>query len=146
MSQFDNETSTIVKINFDFSSPSRVNTIAISSPKISYDANAIVEEARTSNLSYHYSGRHDHGELPQLKTGSKHDKIIGSLLEAKELCGNFLTTEINKLKSIEDNNKINNNIKNTNNNTATNNDYDDDNNNNQLIKKKNKKPRIGEQK
>lgn len=46
-------------------------------------ANDVHEEARTSNTSFQYSGRHDGGALPKLREGGPHDRMLYAI----RVCG-----------------------------------------------------------
>lgn len=84
-----------------------------------FDVNAVAADAKVSNTSFGYSGRHDHGSLPILRTGApdscnadenKMDvmqgvedgklgrahtaKLISALMEAKSQCDAFITLEM----------------------------------------------------
>lgn len=59
-----------------------------------YEPNEIAEDARESNVSFNYSGRHDHGPLPYLRADEYGDMLVSSLQEAKEACGEYLTSLI----------------------------------------------------
>ena len=54
------------------------------------------EDARESNTSFGYSGRHDHGLLPQLRNSGANAKLCCALNNAKEMCDKYLTEEIGK--------------------------------------------------
>ena len=60
-----------------------------------YAPDAVAEDARTSNLSFHYSGRHDHGDLPSLRADPAGVALVSAIQEAKAECGAYLTQLIN---------------------------------------------------
>jgi hypothetical protein len=49
-----------------------------------YVSNSISEDS--SNMSYNYSGHHDHGPLAQLREGGYYSTLIASLQEMKTEC------------------------------------------------------------
>ncbi len=65
-----------------------------------YDPNLIAEDARTSNLSYNYSGRHDSGSLSKLKVNIDGNRRVAALMQAKELTGQLLTQKIEEEKEL----------------------------------------------
>jgi len=56
-----------------------------------YNINEVAEDAKVSNTSYGYSGRHDHGILPQMKSDGPHSVLISALYEAKKESDKILT-------------------------------------------------------
>jgi len=64
------------------------------------DINSISAEAKESNTSYEYSGRHDHGTLPQLKSDGHMAQLVGSLQDAKREGDAVLTALIEKEKDL----------------------------------------------
>ncbi|CAM9643021.1 unnamed protein product [Pylaiella littoralis] len=50
----------------------------------------------TGKYDYRYTGTHDHGTLPALKTGGPHGELVKALLGAKEDSDAFLTELINQ--------------------------------------------------
>ncbi|CAN0126440.1 unnamed protein product [Scytosiphon promiscuus] len=50
----------------------------------------------TDKYDYRYTGTHDHGTLPALKTGGPHGELAAALLRAKEDSDAFLTELINQ--------------------------------------------------
>ena len=68
---------------------------------IDADVNFVSEEARASNTSFGYSGRHDHGALPKLKSSGPMAKVVQSLQDAKRECDVYLTTLITQQQSEE---------------------------------------------
>lgn len=83
----------IVSIDFVLNGIS-CKQISIDSP-LPLDMNQASEESRKSNTSFEYSGRHDHGDLPQLKSTGPHALLVAALQEAKRECDKFLTQKIN---------------------------------------------------
>lgn len=61
-----------------------------------FNTNEVAEDAETSNTSFGYSGRHDHGILPQMKSDGSHAILVSALIEAKKECDKFLTAAINE--------------------------------------------------
>ena len=80
----------VVHISFNFEGTGKEHQISISSAPI-IDINFISPDAVSSNTSFSYAGRHDHGPLPQLKYDEVNGNIISSLQEAKKACDEFLT-------------------------------------------------------
>lgn len=58
--------------------------------------NYISPEAAATNTVHHYSGRHDHGKLPTLKSSGPMADVISSIIAAKSECDRFLTSCIDK--------------------------------------------------
>jgi hypothetical protein len=84
----------IVRVAFQFHGTKIDHEVAtISSP---LDINEVASDAVNSNTSFGYSGRHDHGSLPQLKCDPKHAQLISSIQDAKAACDQFLTSELDK--------------------------------------------------
>jgi hypothetical protein len=71
------------------------DSIRITCPDLSR-VNSVSESAKVTNTSYEYSGRHDHGELPKLKTDGKHALLVAALQDAKRECDRILTQKINE--------------------------------------------------
>lgn len=67
-----------------------------------YELNKISEDAATSNESFKYSGRHDHGPNAKLKEGGYYASMITALVEAKELSNEILTGEMETQKLKEE--------------------------------------------
>jgi len=55
------------------------------------DVNAVTEVSRTS---FTYSGHHDHGDLPVLKSSGPLAELVASLQVAKQKCDEYLTSSI----------------------------------------------------
>mmetsp|Transcript_1039 Transcript_1039/g.1718 ORF Transcript_1039/g.1718 Transcript_1039/m.1718 type:complete len:156 (+) Transcript_1039:33-500(+) len=55
------------------------------------DLNEISPESRASNTRCEYSGRHDHGDLPKLKSAGPGALLIAALQQAKQDCDQYLT-------------------------------------------------------
>lgn len=71
------------------------NQIKITDPA-EFDANQVSAEARVSNTTFGYSGRHDHGDLPKLKSAGVNAVLVAALQEAKKECDKYLTERINE--------------------------------------------------
>jgi hypothetical protein len=84
----------LVSINFSFHG-NKVNEIHSVNREV--DINLVSESALSNNnTSHEYSGRHDHGSLPQLKSSGPIAEVIASMLEAKRSCDRYLTECINR--------------------------------------------------
>mmetsp|Transcript_73077 Transcript_73077/g.143316 ORF Transcript_73077/g.143316 Transcript_73077/m.143316 type:complete len:129 (-) Transcript_73077:73-459(-) len=83
----------IVQVDFVLNGIS-CNQINVTHPDCS-TVNAISAESRASNTSFGYSGRHDHGDLPELKASGPHAILVAALQEAKKECDKYLTQRIN---------------------------------------------------
>lgn len=84
----------IVHISFEFHGTKIDHEVATNA--LPLDINEVANDAVNSNTSFGYSGRHDHGSLPQLKSDPKHAQLVASIQEAKIACDQFLTSEIEK--------------------------------------------------
>jgi hypothetical protein len=83
-------------IDIDLSIKNENTSIQISPNDIlEYNPNQISEDAKSSNTSYKYSGRHDDGLLPNLNSTGKFALLCGALYKAKSICDELLTAEIN---------------------------------------------------
>jgi hypothetical protein len=49
-----------------------------------FDPNEISPDAAASNMSFNYSGRHDHGKLPELHSTGPYADLVSALQEAKD--------------------------------------------------------------
>jgi hypothetical protein len=49
-----------------------------------YCANEVSEEAASTNTSFQFSGRHDHGPMAALKEGGHYSSLISALQEMKQ--------------------------------------------------------------
>ena len=67
---------------------------------VDFNPNIVTEEARSSNTSFKYSGRHDHGNLPELRSSGEYAKLCNALYRAKDICDELLTNEINLVNAI----------------------------------------------
>jgi hypothetical protein len=65
-----------------------------------YEVNKISEDAATSNESFKYSGRHDHGSNAQLKEGGYYAAMLTALNEAKEESNEVLSAEMDRQKEL----------------------------------------------
>ena len=79
----------LISISFEFHGVTQDHEIIVKDPP-TFDPNSVADDASQSN-KYGYSGRHDHGTLPPLKSGDQHAKILSSMVEAKRLCDEYLT-------------------------------------------------------
>lgn len=61
-----------------------------------YHANHVKEEAAMTNLSYEYSGRHDHGSLEKLNETGYYANLIQALQEMKSETDLILQKEVTK--------------------------------------------------
>jgi hypothetical protein len=68
----------------------KVKSISISDAA-PVDINAVSLESRASNTRFEYSGRHDHGDLPQLRSTGDSARLVTALQEAKAACDEYLT-------------------------------------------------------
>eukprot|EP01038_Epipyxis_sp_PR26KG_P009284 gene9284-12510_t len=85
----DGNKTSIVEVNFSFhSNPTHSFSIVNPAP---IDINKVSQEAEHSRTSYDYSGRHDHGKLPLLKSTGYMSQVISALLETKNECDRYLT-------------------------------------------------------
>jgi hypothetical protein len=93
-----------VTISFDFPSAKctdsgevpRTHQITATNAGAPIDVNFVSPGAANSNLSFEYSGRHDHGSLDaSLKSDGPLAVLVGSINEAKKACDDFLTNAIN---------------------------------------------------
>jgi hypothetical protein len=84
----------IVSIEFLFNGAQK-GGINIMEPPV-LDMNQVSAEARVSNTMFEYSGRHDHGNLPELKTSGNCAEVVSAIQEAKKECDSFLTQQINE--------------------------------------------------
>jgi hypothetical protein len=60
-------------------------------PQAVLDVNEICPEALASNTAIGYSGRHDHGSLPQLKNSGSLVDVLSALRDAKKACDVYIT-------------------------------------------------------
>lgn len=65
--------------------------VSIPRPSQPINLNEVHPSAATSNTSFEYSGRHDQGVLPQLKTEGHLANVITAILEAKHQSDTILT-------------------------------------------------------
>lgn len=84
-----------VKISFSFNNSETKHEINISNPAI-ININEIAPDAVSSNTSYGYAGRHDHGPMIILKSDPAGCNLISSLQEAKQACDEHLTQSMKK--------------------------------------------------
>ena len=86
------EERSIIKLSFslDMENSSLIRIDPISE----HDPNVVSSEAAISNTSCAYSGRHDHGNLPTLKSTGPYAILISGILEGKMRCDEFLTAAI----------------------------------------------------
>lgn len=79
----------VVSLEFELSHAIPHNILILNPPD--YDVNEVSPAARESNLSFQYSGRHDHGQLPLLKNTGPLSRVLSSLVQAKKECDGYLT-------------------------------------------------------
>ena len=82
-----------MSVSVKFTFKGREESIVVSRAESS-NINEISAEAKESNTSFEYSGRHDHGMLPTLKSEGHMAQLVGSLEEAKKECDKVLTALI----------------------------------------------------
>ena len=87
-------TAPTVQIEFEFHGTKQEHVISIQIATETLDINEIAADAINSNTSFGYSGRHDHGQLPQLQSDPQHANIISSIQEARKACDEYLTKEM----------------------------------------------------
>lgn len=58
----------------------------------SFDPNIIAPDAAESNTSFNYSGRHDHGPLPQLNRDGPYSVLLCALQDAKQQTDLYLNS------------------------------------------------------
>lgn len=61
------------------------------------DVNEVHPDAKQHNTFFEYSGRHDNGELPTLKSTGPIAQVIGALNEMRRISDEFLTEKINAM-------------------------------------------------
>eukprot|EP01039_Chlorochromonas_danica_P008103 gene8100-8938_t len=83
----------IITLDFQFPNEQPHCFYVINPPPI--NVNQVHPDAKTSNTSYGYSGRHDHGALPTLKSEGAMASVVSALAQAKEMSDHFLTARIN---------------------------------------------------
>jgi len=83
----------LVSIDYTLNGDKKSININDSKP---FNTNEVAEDAKISNTSFGYSGRHDHGILPQMKSDGSHAILVSALLEAKKECDKILTLAINE--------------------------------------------------
>lgn len=81
------------------------NQILIESPS-QLDLNFVSPAAALSNTMFEYSGRHDHGKLPILKSSGPGVDLVAALQEAKRECDKYLTKLINEEFGYDDSEKM----------------------------------------
>ena len=92
-------TSPTVQIEFEFHGTKQDHVISIQIATEPVDINEIAADAINSNTSFGYSGRHDHGQLPQLQSDPRHANVISSIQEARKACDEYLTKEMEAQQS-----------------------------------------------
>jgi hypothetical protein len=83
-------------ISLQFDCPNEVLHTVDITEVAQIDPNYVDPEAKTSNLSWKYSGRHDHGALPVLVQDKPMNAVVSALLEAKKESDIYLTALIEK--------------------------------------------------
>ena len=84
--EFGDRTSPLVSVEFALGeSVTRVIDVSPSAESSGsvHDPNSISEEAAASNTSFLYSGRHDHGNLPSMRSTGYYSELIWALQESK---------------------------------------------------------------
>lgn len=71
-------------------------TYSITNPYF-VDVNKVHPDAEKSNTFYEYSGRHDDGRLPSLKSSGYMSQVLGCLQEIKRISDDVLTNKINEM-------------------------------------------------
>lgn len=84
-----------VSVKFTFKDKEQPSIVARTEAS---NINEISADAKESNTSFEYSGRHDHGTLPTLKSEGHMAHLVGSLEEAKQECDKVLTSLIESEK------------------------------------------------
>jgi len=84
-----------VEVSFDFCGDIPAVKMAFDGKTMGYRPDDVAEDARCSNVSFNYSGRHDHGKLPSLHAEERGMALVGALQEAKAASGEHLTALIN---------------------------------------------------
>ncbi len=84
----------VVSVDFLLNGEIR-NQVRINNPS-ECDVNKVTAESRASNTTFEYSGRHDHGDLPVLKSSGPNALLVSALQEAKRECDRYLTQKINE--------------------------------------------------
>ena len=85
----------LVEIHFSSKPVGQPDHVCRVYPKeVPFDVNTVADEARESNTSYKYSGRHDHGTLPTLKSTGTAAQLFDALMEMKQECDKYLTDQI----------------------------------------------------
>lgn len=82
-------------ITIDYQLPNEPRQEFIVMDVVPLDINHVSPAAALSNESYEYSGRHDQGQLPQLKTSGPMADVISAMQQAKKISDKFLTERIN---------------------------------------------------
>lgn len=96
--------STLVSVDFVLNGV-HSNQIKITNPS-QLDLNFVSPESSVSNTTFEYSGRHDHGKLPILKTTGPCAELVSALQEAKRECDKYLTKLINEEFGYDDSEKV----------------------------------------
>jgi hypothetical protein len=61
------------------------------------DINYVSAVAEKSNESYEYSGRHDQGKLPTIRSEGSMSRLVAALQETKKVSDKFLSARINEV-------------------------------------------------
>ena len=85
----------LVEIYFDFDGEILAKNMTFDGQTKGYHPDEVAEDARESNVSFNYSGRHDHGKLPSMQSDDRGMALVGALHEAKAASGTYLTALIN---------------------------------------------------
>jgi hypothetical protein len=84
-------------ITLEFSLPNEELIIFPIADQGPCDVNFISPVAEKSNESYDYSGRHDQGKLPILKSEGPMANVVRAMQEAKKVSDGFLSERINQV-------------------------------------------------
>jgi hypothetical protein len=84
-------------ITLEFSLPNKELIIFPIADQGPCDVNFISPAAEKSNESYDYSGRHDQGKLPILKSEGPMANVVRAMQEAKKVSDGFLSERINQV-------------------------------------------------
>ena len=89
-----------VTATFSFNGQDGCGRILIAEPE-QFKVYEVCPEAQESNTHYNYSGRHDFGTLPPLKSDGPNAQVLYSLQQAKTECDKYLTSCIEEHISVD---------------------------------------------